>query len=140
MSERGSAARVLLAGAAHFALVFAVGFALGTLRVLVLAPRIGERTAELAEWPLMVAASFASAHLVVWRARVTARGQRLALGAFALALLVGAEALLVVPLRGVSLAQDLASRDPLSATAYLLGLALFAAAPALVPARKSSVP
>ncbi|HVS16996.1 MAG TPA: hypothetical protein VMT18_00245 [Planctomycetota bacterium] len=40
--------RVLLAGAPHFALVFAAGFALGTLRVLVLAPRLGERTRAFA--------------------------------------------------------------------------------------------
>jgi hypothetical protein len=39
--------KVLKAGALYFALVFGAGFVLGSIRVLWLVPRIGERTAEL---------------------------------------------------------------------------------------------
>lgn len=126
--------RVLLAGAAHFALVFAAGFALGTLRVLVLVPWLGERTAELCELPLMVALALASARLVVRRAQLPSRSARAACGLFALALMLGAELTLVLALRGLTLAEFVDSRDPISGTAYLVALALFAAAPVLVRA------
>lgn len=47
-------ARGLRLGLAYFLAVFAAGFALGTLRVLVVAPRLGETWAVLAELPLML--------------------------------------------------------------------------------------
>ena len=40
------ARHTLKAGAAYFAIVFAVGFALGTVRTLFLAPRLGEQIAD----------------------------------------------------------------------------------------------
>ena len=123
--------RVLAAGAAHFALVFAVGFALGTVRVLLLVPHLGERTAELLELPLMLAASLVSARLVVRRARLGRPAQRLFTGLLALALMLTAELTLVLALRGLTLAEYVASRDPISGSAYLAGLAVFALAPLL---------
>ena len=47
---------VLRAGVVYFAVVFATGFALGTVRTLWLAPALGERRAELLETPFMLAA------------------------------------------------------------------------------------
>ena len=60
--------------AAYFIAVFAVGFALGTLRVTLVVPALGERIAELAEMPFMVAASvfFAWRFVRRWRLGVGA--------------------------------------------------------------------
>ena len=46
------------AGIAYFAAAFAAGFALGTVRVLLVEPVFGELPAILAETPLMLAVSF----------------------------------------------------------------------------------
>ncbi len=50
--------RAVLAGVLYFGLVFALGFILGTLRVLVLEPRLGSTGAVLLELPVMLAASW----------------------------------------------------------------------------------
>lgn len=50
--------RALIAASAYFLTLFALGFALGTIRVLAVAPRIGELAATLAEVPVMLAAAF----------------------------------------------------------------------------------
>jgi len=82
----------LRAGAAYAAAVFALGFVLGTLRVLVIAPRLGEFGAVLAELPVMLAASWVAAGALARRLGVPARaGARAAMGAAGLALLLAAE-------------------------------------------------
>lgn len=124
---------LLAAGAAYFGLVFAAGFALGTLRVLVLVPRLGERAAELLEMPLMLAASWLAAGWVVGRFRLPAGARhRLPVGLVALALLVAGEILVVLEVREVSLGEYLAERDPVAGSVYLASLALFALMPWLV--------
>jgi hypothetical protein len=50
----------------------------------------------------------------------------------ALGLLLGFELTVVLALRGMSLAQYLESRDPVSGTAYVCSLALFALMPSLL--------
>jgi len=126
---------VLRAGVAYFALVFAVGFALGTVRTLWLAPALGERRAELLETPFMLAACALAARWVVRRfALPTALRPRLAVGGLALALLVAAELGVVLLVRGEPLGDDLARRDPVSGGVYLVSLLLFALLPGLVEA------
>ena len=80
----------------YFAAVFALGFALGTLRVLWIAPRTGETVAVLAELPVMLGASWLAARALTRRYAIDRAGAALAMGAIAFALLMGAELLLAL--------------------------------------------
>ena len=135
---RGSSAP-LRPGVVYFSLVFAVGFVLGTIRVLVVVPLLGERAAELLEAPLMLVASFLAARWVVRRFQIS-RGarRRLPVGLIALLLLLVAEVLVVVLIRGLSLEEYIASRDPVAGAVYLGALAIFALMPWLVRGAASS--
>jgi hypothetical protein len=128
--------RVLLAALAYFALVFGAGFALGAIRTLWVVPAIGVRAAELLETPFMVAISFLAARWIVRRLSVpAAAGARLGMGALALVLLLGAEFGFVLSLRGMTLEEYFATRDPVSGTAYYLALLAYAAFPLCVARR-----
>ena len=50
--------RATKAGALYAIIVFVIGFILGTIRVLLVAPRLGETTAVIIEAPIMLAASW----------------------------------------------------------------------------------
>jgi hypothetical protein len=50
--------RATRAGALYAIIVFVIGFILGTIRVLLVAPRLGETTAVIFEAPIMLAASW----------------------------------------------------------------------------------
>ena len=50
--------RATKAGALYAIIVFVTGFILGTIRVLLVAPRLGETTAVIIEAPIMLAASW----------------------------------------------------------------------------------
>lgn len=118
------------AGAAYFGAVFALGFVLGTVRTLWLAPALGERWAELLEMPFMLAACALAARWVVRRFALPAAVRpRLAAGGVALALLVAAELGVVLFVRGEPLGGYLARRDPVSGAVYLASLLLFALFP-----------
>lgn len=130
--------RVLKASLLYFASVFGVGFVLGTVRVLLLVPRLGVRWAELLELPLMLLASFYFARLVVRRSGRFASVRRLAIGLTALGFLLAAEIGLTVLVRGQSLAEYLESRDAVSGVAYLLSLAAFALMPLLAGSGQAS--
>jgi predicted membrane-bound spermidine synthase len=131
-----TALRVVKEGAAYFALVFGAGFLLGTVRTLWLVPRIGARSAELLEMPVMLAVAAFAARWVVRRFAVPPQAlRRLAVGLVALILLVGAELTIVLRLRGLTLSEFLAHRDPVAETAYRGSLVLVAVLPVLV-ARK----
>ena len=76
-------------GLLYFALVFAAGFVLGTLRTFVVAPRIDGTTAVLLELPLILGWSWVVAGPLV--ARLKDQGStsdRLIMGTLALALLL----------------------------------------------------
>ncbi len=110
--------RALLAGSLYFLAVFAAGFVLGTVRVLVLVPRLGELAAVLLELPLMLGISWAVAGWLLRAFAVPRRlPVRLGMGGLALGLLLLAEAGLAVLVFGESLS------DYLSRTAMVPGLA-----------------
>lgn len=50
--------RALISGTVYFLLLFALGFILGTIRVLIVAPRLGELAATLVEIPVMLVAAY----------------------------------------------------------------------------------
>ena len=62
--------RALTAATVYFLALFALGFVLGTIRVLFVAPQIGVLGATLVEVPLMLGASFFLCRWVVGRWRV----------------------------------------------------------------------
>lgn len=117
----------------YFALVLGTGFVLGTIRVPFLVPRLGERYAELLEMPFMFVAIVLAACFVVRRFALPASlALRLQVGFLALALSVLAELLLAAVLQGRSIAQYIASRDPVSGSVYLGMLLLFALMPSIL--------
>jgi hypothetical protein len=123
-------AAALKAGFAYFAVAFAAGFALGTLRVLVVAPRLGEAAAVLLELPVMLAISWAACGWVLDRFAVPPGGlHRLATGAFAFALLMLAELAVAVIAFGRSPAEHLAAYRSAGAALGLAAQLAFAAFP-----------
>jgi hypothetical protein len=128
--------RSLRAGAAYFLLVFGAGFLLGPLRLFLLVPRVGERAAELLELPVMIVVIVFAARWVVRRfALPPGLAGRLAVGGLAFVLMLAAEFGLVLTLRGLTLADYFATRDPVSGTAYYASQLFFAALPALLRSR-----
>lgn len=106
---------------------------MGTIRVPFLVPRLGERYAELLEMPFMFVAIVLAARYVIRRFDLPASPPlRLRIGFVALALSVVAELLLATAMQGRSLAEFIASRDPVSGAVYLAMLLLFALMPAIL--------
>jgi hypothetical protein len=124
--------QILKAGILYFVIVFGAGFVLGPVRILWLIPRFGTRTAELMEMPVMLV-------IIVFAARWTVRRlavpftpySRFGMGCVALFLLIIAEFTLVLWIQGLSIGEYISSRDPVSGTAYCVGLAFFAIMPFL---------
>jgi hypothetical protein len=132
LTTQTSAIRTLKAGLAYFGWTFGAGFLLGTIRVPFLVPRLGERTAELLEMPLMLAVIWLASADVIRRFELPHQpAVRIGAGLIALALLVAAELLLTLLLSARPLGETIAARDPVSGTAYLLMLLLFALMPLL---------
>lgn len=121
--------QILKAGILYFALV------LGPFRILWLVPRFGIRLAELMETPIMLVVVILAARWVVRRFTLPPTFSRLGVGFIALGLLLAAEFTLVLRLRGLTIAEYLASRDPVSGTAYYAMLGVFAVMPLLVARR-----
>jgi len=123
----------LKAGILYFILVFGAGFLLGPMRVLWLVPRVGVRTAELIESPIMFVVIFLAARWIVRRITpIITAGQRLGIGVVALFLLVSVEIVLTPILWGVSFVDYLKGRDPIANTAFAIMLLLFALMPLLL--------
>jgi hypothetical protein len=128
--------KILKAGSLYFAFVFGAGFVLGPIRILWAVPRFGTRMAELMESPLMLVVIVLAAQWIVRRMSVpTAAASRLGMGCIALALMLAAEFLFVLRLRGLSISEYLATRDPVSGTVYYMMLVWVAVMP-LLAARK----
>jgi hypothetical protein len=128
----------MLAGILYFAIVFSFAFALGVVRTVVVAPRLGATAAVLIEVPIVLLASWGVARGLLGR-RAFTLAQRAAVGATAFALTMVSEAVLAGLLRGQSVAQwagEVASPLGLVGLAGQLG---FAAMPLFVGRRASVV-
>lgn len=120
--------KLFQAGTLYFALVFGAGFLFGSIRVPFLVPRLGVRAAELIEAPLMLVVILLASRLVVRRYALAARSA-IAVGLFALMLLLLAELVVARTLSGVSFREYISSRDPISGSVYLASLLIFAGLP-----------
>ena len=128
--------KIFKAGVIYFALVFGAGFVLGPIRILWAVPRFGTRMAELMETPIMFVITIVSAWWLVRRLAVPSTlSSRLGMGCIALGLLLVAEFTFVLWLRGLSIGEYLASRDPVSGTVYYVMLGVFAIMPLLLARR-----
>ena len=106
----------------YFLTVFAAGFLLGPIRVLLLEPWLGPLAAVLCEAPVMIAAMFLAARWAVRRHDVPNGEDRIVMGAFAFGLLILAEFSGSVLLRGDPPAAYL---QHLTTPAGLVSLVLF---------------
>ncbi len=123
----------LKAGVLYFALVLDAGFVLGITRTLWVFQRLGVKTAELAEAPIMVGVSILAARWVVRRVGIPPLWpRRLAMGCIALGLMLLAEFTFVLWVQGLTIRGYFEARDPVSGTVYFLTLGVFAVIPMLV--------
>lgn len=127
----GTPRRVASFALAYWAGIFALGFVLGSVRVLWLASRIGALIAVLAELPLMLAASWLWARRLARRHPLASRGEALGAGALAFALLLASEAALGRFGFGQDLCAWFAALWRLPGAVGLAGQLAFAALPAL---------
>ncbi len=122
--------RSLKAGLMYFSLVFSAGFVLGLLRVPFLVPRLGIRTAELLEMPVMLMVILFGAGFSVRRFDLLRNPSAcLATGCIGLAMLLFAEILLAGLIQGQSITQYITNRDPVSGAVYLVMLGIVALMP-----------
>jgi len=127
------------AGALYFAVVFAAGFMLGIVRTLWVEPALGKRVAELAEMPIMLLVIIGAAAWVVRRRKIGAgRIIRLVVGIVGAALVLVAEALLVLSLRGQPISVYIREHDPVTGAVYLLLIGLMAVMPMLMVRRRKA--
>jgi hypothetical protein len=120
---------ILRAAIAYWAVVFALGFVLGTVRVLWVIPLVGLMPATLIELPIILVASWFAAGWLVRRFAIVRQGEALAVGGLAFAVLMVAECALGVAMMGMTPAQWLAEFRQPHALLGLAGQVVFALMP-----------
>jgi len=91
-TRRSQGLSTIKAGATYFAVVFLFAFVFGTIRVLIVAPHVGETTGVLLETPVILAISWVICRWCVNRFRVASgNGTRLLMGVVAFGLLSATE-------------------------------------------------
>jgi hypothetical protein len=121
---------VVRAGLLYFAIVFAMGFLFGTVRLLLISPLIGAWSATLLELPVMLGVSYVVARVLVRKMRISKdMYSRLGMGAAALLFMLVAEFGLVVWFQRISVRDYLVAREPITGAAFYLSLLFFAAMP-----------
>jgi hypothetical protein len=118
--------RILKVSLVYFGIVFGVGFLFGMIRVQFVVPALGERTAEMIELPLMIAAVFFTARWVVHRFGLSSFAMALAIGILSALFLLLFEFSLVLWLRGITIGEYLSGRDPVAAVLYYIAVGIFA--------------
>lgn len=126
----------------YFAVVFAVGFVLGPIRVLWLEPELGGRLAQLIEAPILAIAIVIAGRWVgrqLVRAGYRGAG-RIGVGTLAAGLVLAADAVVGVGLRGMSVLEVFTGRDPVSGAVYYRLVAWTAVAPWALARRRGDAP
>lgn len=123
--SRPSALRL---GGLYFLIVFAIGFMLGTIRTVALAPSLGEISATLIELPVMLAASWFVCGWLLKRTPLRASAAA-AMGTVALVLLLIAEAMLSILAFGRTPIEHLALYTQPASILGLIGQIMFGAFP-----------
>lgn len=132
-TDKETALGSLHAALRYFVAVFGIGFLFGPPRVLWLEPRVGARTAELLEAPIMGLAVYLVARwLVRHRLRHFDTRHLLFTGLWAAGFVLLADVAVGVGLRGQSLAGVFVDRDPVTGAVYHALVAGMALAPWLI--------
>jgi hypothetical protein len=118
------------AGVAYFGIAFLAGVLRGSLRILALAPALGEMGALAVELPLMLGISWIACRRLIARCSVTgAVALRLAMGGVAFVLLMAAEAAVSILGYGRSLEAHVAAYGAMGAQIGLAGQVVFGLLP-----------
>lgn len=121
----------------YFAAVFAAGFALGPVRVMLVEPRIGAFLAVVCEAPFLAGAMWAAARAIPPAFGLGGkRPALLGMGLVALALVLAADVLVGVFARGIGVGAQLQRFMTPEGLAYAALLVLFAAMPMIVDAAR----
>ena len=121
---------ILKSAITYFLLVFGTGFTLGVIRTLWVTPRLGVRYAELLEGPFMLLAIYLAAGWIVKRLPLSSTPRtRIAVGFIALGFTLMAEVLTGLLMQGLSLKGVITQHDPVSGSAFLVLLLIFAMMP-----------
>lgn len=121
--------RVIRAAASYWGVIFALGFVLGTVRVLWIAPALGLLPATALELPVMLGASWIASGWLVRRFSLAAGSEALAAGTLAFALLMAAECALAGVLADETPGEWLAGLASPHAVLGLAGQVVFALMP-----------
>ena len=124
--------QILQTAVLYFLLVFGAGFVLGTGRILLIVPLVGERVAELLEMPLMLAVIVAAARWVVRHKLDGRQSSALSVGFVAIGFVLLADLAVGIWLRGMSATEVFLNRDPVSGAAYYAALLFFAVMPTII--------
>lgn len=129
--------RAIAAGGLYFLLIFLLGMALGTIRILLLEPRLGALTSVLIELPFMLAASWYVCGRLIRHLSVPASlPSRAAMGGLAFLLLMAAELGLSLFAVGGTVGDHFASYTQAAPLIGLFGQLAFAAFPPLRDRRR----
>jgi hypothetical protein len=124
--------KATLAGLIYFSMIFAVGFMLGIVRTLVLAPNVGESVAVAIELPIILTIGwFACLWIVEHRSIPVNFAVRAVMGGSALLFLLTAETILSLTLANRSLKEHLMLYSSLPALLGLMGQVVFALFPVI---------
>lgn len=123
-------ARAILAGLLYAIALFALGFVLGPLRELVLAPRLGAFVATLVEAvPMVAAMAWIAPRIARGRGLPARSGARIGMGLAGLACVMAAELVLARLLRGIGPGAALAHYATPAGLVGAAMLGIFAAMP-----------
>ena len=125
--------QILKAGLLYSIIVFVTGLGIEPIRIMWAVPRFGSMVAQLMEAPIMLVVIVLAARWTVRRLELPRTPSiRIGTGLIALWLLILAEYTVVLTIPGLSIGEYLASRDPVSATVYIVMLGLFAFMPLIL--------